>query len=90
MAYKAIMRISSKAGVARYLVGRTIAAVELHPFETGRYRAQGTSFAPVITLDDGTELRFLVQETEGSEYGVEIIRSQRKPVPIIRHPKGRR
>ena len=52
------------------LVGRTITRVVLHPFDNGRL---GTVTDPCITLDDGTELKFVVQETEGSEYGVSLV-----------------
>lgn len=62
-----------KRATAKQLVGRRIVAVDFRPFPTGRGRGRATN--PVITLDDGSVLTFEVEETEGLDYGVEIMRS---------------
>ena len=60
---------------AKRLVGRTIVAVELNGSWKGERRLRSYMHAPVITLDDGTFLRFTVEEhPEGGEYGVNIVR----------------
>jgi hypothetical protein len=64
------------ATLAARLVGLTIVAVDLRPFDanmnssTNRPRA----FNPILTLSDGSRVTFLVQETEVGDYGVEIWR----------------
>lgn len=50
-----------------HLIGRTITAVDMRPFPDGR---GGTAHDPVITLDNGRVLWFVVDETEVGEYGV--------------------
>lgn len=58
---------------ARLLVGRTIVAVDLHPWddETTAGRKLQTCYAPVFTLDNGAKVWFTVQETDnGSTYGI--------------------
>jgi len=55
---------------ARDLIGRTIVAVDFRVFSTGRGREKSTN--PVITLDNGRKLWFVVAETEVGIYGVEI------------------
>jgi hypothetical protein len=52
------------------LKGKTIARVDLHPFDDGR---EGFTTDPCIHFTDGTFLRFVVHETEGCDYGVGII-----------------
>lgn len=67
------MNVTTARCAARRLVGRTIVAVDLRPFDAGSDESpRGTTFAPVLTLDDGTRVRFVVDETEGSEYGVTV------------------
>jgi hypothetical protein len=58
----------------RQLVGRRI--VDFHPgvFDDGR---GGTAHEPRITLDDGSQLYFIVEETEG-EYGIFIGKTKRR------------
>lgn len=57
---------------ARELVGRRIVAFDPRPFPDGR---GGTAHAPYITLDDGSQLRFLVEETDSAlGYGIRILR----------------
>lgn len=64
--------------LASHLVGLTIVAANLRPFDGGR---SSPAFNPVLTLSDGSKITFLVQETEVGEYGVEILRhvTSRKP-----------
>lgn len=54
---------------ARQLVGRTIVGFDPCPFDDGR---GGIAHDPVILLDDGSRLRFVVEETDVGEYGVWI------------------
>jgi hypothetical protein len=63
-------RARNRARVLR-AVGRRITRVDLNPFDDGR---GGQATAPVLHLDDGTRLRFDVQETESLAYGVECCR----------------
>ncbi len=68
-------KIVSPAGVARYLVGRRIVAVDLRPFSDDCGSGAQTTFDPHITLDDGSVLRFRTHETDsGSDYGIDMIR----------------
>ncbi len=56
---------------ARLLVGRTIVAVDLRPFDGGSPQEIRNCHDPVITLDNGAQLTFSVQETDsGDGYGV--------------------
>lgn len=65
-----MIAIATSAGVARWLLGRTIVAVDLRPFDSGRGYV---TYDPHITLDDGSEISLVVDETE-DEYGVRILR----------------
>jgi hypothetical protein len=64
------------------LKGKTIARVALYPFDPMRHgKADDYATSPVITFTDGTSLRFVVEETEGSEYGVALVlRDKRRKV----------
>lgn len=73
--------IKSDAGAKRFLVGRTIVAVALQPFDTGRCTKGDVSFDPVFTLDDGSRVWFRVDETEGDGYGITIFRGPRARLP---------
>jgi hypothetical protein len=67
---------------ARDLVGRTITAVDFRKFQRGPNRGWATD--PVLTLDNGKQVHFVVQETEVGEYGIEVCVSgaaQRKTRP---------
>jgi hypothetical protein len=57
------------------VLGKKIVSFRLHPFDN---RRGGTNYDPVLTLDDGTTLRFETQEGE-DEYGVK---------PIVTRPDG--
>lgn len=52
---------------ARLLVGRKIAGFEPRPFDD---RRGGTAHHPVLMLDNGALLRFVVEETDTGDYGV--------------------
>lgn len=72
--------------VVRSLIGRRIVAVQLNRFDRNvegqpvRYAGKDRwATAPEIVLDNGQRLRFLVQETEVGEYGVELIISTAPP-----------
>lgn len=58
----------------KWLIGRTVVSVEMNPYRA-RDAPQDRSIAynPVITLDNGAQIRFVAQETDGSEYGVAIV-----------------
>jgi len=51
------------------LVGRTIVKSEARPFPDDR---GNTVYNPRLTLDDGTTVSFMVEETE-TDYGVRIL-----------------
>ena len=59
---------------ARDLVGRRITAVAFQPFPDGR-GANATD--PILTLDNGRRVWFVVQETDTGDYGVSIQISER-------------
>ena len=58
---------------ARELVGKTVVK-----FNPGRWTDAAGKIAhdPTITLSDGSELYFTVEETDGGEYGVWIGRKK--------------
>ena len=72
---------------ARRLIGRTIVAIDLGgSWETDEHggQRQHMHMHPSITLDDGTELRFYVEEHptgDGALYGVHIIKKARRAKP---------
>jgi hypothetical protein len=49
------------------LIGRKIVAVNLRSFPDGK---GGTATDPLLTLDNGRRIWFVVDETEVGEYGV--------------------
>lgn len=53
-----------------HLKGKRIKKACLNPWPDGR---GGKAYSPHIVFEDGTILRFVVQETETGEYGVEPI-----------------
>lgn len=71
---------------ARELIGKRIVGFTTDPKPDGR---GGTCHDPAIRLDDGTSLRFYVEETDLGEYGVGVnviriggkARRNRKPTP---------
>lgn len=52
---------------AKLLVGRTIVAFDRRPFDDGR---GSLAYDPVLVLDNGAHVTFIVQETEAGTYGV--------------------
>ena len=61
----------------RDLLGRKIVDVNFRRFATDRPKNPWTT-APILTLDNGRRLWFVVAETEVGEYGVEISISKRE------------
>jgi hypothetical protein len=53
------------------LIGRKIVAVDWGRFATGQPQHPRTT-QPMLTLDNGRKLHFIVCETETGEYGVEM------------------
>ena len=54
------------------LRGRTVKSVRLRRFATGMPAPANWATDPEIEFTDGTVLRFIVQETEVGDYGVEL------------------
>lgn len=55
---------------ARWIVGKTVAKVEMNPTDDGRgHKAHN----PVITFTDGSKITFVTQETERGEYGTAVV-----------------
>jgi len=69
-------KIATDKGAMRWLAGRRIVRVEMHPFPDGRGRdsplPRGQATAPCFFLDDGQVVTFYTQETEVGEYGTGI------------------
>jgi hypothetical protein len=60
---------------ARALRGKTIARVILYPFDPNRegsHTIKEIATDPVIVFTDGARLSFVVEETEGPEYGIHL------------------
>lgn len=55
----------------RHLVGRRIVDIDWNHFDTARPDHPATT-DPRLILDNGREVYFIVAETDGGEYGVEI------------------
>ena len=53
---------------SRYVLDRTIVAVNFRIFEDGR---GGTTTDPIFTFDDGSQMYFIVRETESGTYGID-------------------
>ena len=61
---------------ARALRGKTMVRVYLYPFNPNREAShvhKELATDPVILFNDGARLHFVVEETEGSEYGVGLV-----------------
>lgn len=72
---------------AKALVGRTIVAVDLNASWQGEGLDRVRMHNPTIHLDDGTAIRFLVEEhPEGAEYGVDLVRTKRAMKPCGHGP----
>ena len=62
----------------KHLIGGRIANVDMRPFVSGKGRLRRTCHDPIIELDDGSVLTFVVEETDsGERYGVNIVRTKR-------------
>lgn len=53
----------------KHLLGRRIVAVNFRPFKA-RPGERSMAHDPIITLDNGRKLFFIVEETEVGEYGI--------------------
>jgi hypothetical protein len=58
--------------ITKLLLGRRIEHVILNEFDSGRVDVP-VAHDPTIILDNGASIRFVVQETEVGEYGIEIV-----------------
>lgn len=64
---------------SRELVGRTITGFHSGAWvETRPDGSRVTRHAPVVTLDDGSQLRMTVAETESGEYSVLLTRHRKE------------
>lgn len=62
---------------SRDVIGKRIVRVKLNRFSTGR---TGWTFNPVFVLEDGSELCFVVDETEVDCYGITpVLRKRKEP-----------
>lgn len=67
---------------AKRLVGRTIVAVDLDADWAGEGHSRVLMHDPTITLDDGSRLRFVVEEApDGGEYGVDLVHAGGRRTP---------
>lgn len=57
----------------KWLAGKTIAKVEMHPFQARPGNDRTVAHDPTITFTDGSQLRFFAEETEIGEYGVDLL-----------------
>lgn len=68
----------------KHLVGRTITDVSFRPFDAHPGVDRRQAHDPILTLDNGASVRFVTEETDGGEYGTEIVyvpnRKQRAPL----------
>lgn len=65
------MRITNQLDARHYLIGKRIVAVDLRSFSDGR---GGVTYDPHLTLDDGSEVHAVVDETDVGEYGLTLVR----------------
>ena len=78
------MHVKTPKQAQKLLVGKTIARIELNPFERGD--PEGTICTqPVITFTDGSRITLMTEETEVGEYGTALLyvsgRRKRAPTP---------
>lgn len=60
----------------KWIIGRTIVACDMRPFQANDPTLKGTketAHDPVITLDNGAKLYFQTEETEIGEYGTSVV-----------------
>lgn len=58
--------------IRKHVTGKKIAQIRLNRFSTG-VKDKPFTFDPVIILEDDTRIFFVVNETEGGEYGIEPV-----------------
>lgn len=56
----------------KWIVGKTIAKVDMRPFEAGEPTRMGMAHDPIIIFTDGSHIWFTTEETEVGEYGTSI------------------
>ncbi len=56
----------------RWIIGKTVARVEMNPFSAGGYGRGETAHNPRIYFTDGSSIAFHTEETETGEYGTDI------------------
>lgn len=66
--------MSYRMPTAKRLEGKRIVRFRSNPFRTAR---GDWAHSPTISLDDGSLLRFVVEETDSYEYGVFIVVTKR-------------
>ena len=54
----------------KYVIGKKIIKVLLNQFSNDTHYGNPYSYDPEIFLDDGTIIKFVVDETEVGEYGI--------------------
>lgn len=59
----------------KWIIGRTIVAVEMNPFRASDDPSvHRVLYSPIFTLDNGAELRFVTEESDDvAEYGTAIV-----------------
>lgn len=57
---------------AKWIVGKTVAKVEMRPFLARPDVSREMAHDPRITFTDGSAITFTTEETETGEYGVSI------------------
>jgi len=59
----------------RWIEGKTIAKVEMRPFDAGM-ALNWNAHDPIIRFTDGSSIQFVTEETETGEYGTNIVYSK--------------
>ena len=58
-----------------WLKGKTVLKVEMNPYDAGSARHR-VAHNPRIYFTDGSSIAFTTEETEGSDYGTDIVYSK--------------
>lgn len=72
----------------KWIIGKTIAKVDMRPFEAGEYARMSTAHDPIITFTDGSRIWFTTEETEVGAYGTAIGYAPGKRRAIASHSAG--
>lgn len=56
----------------RWIIGKTVAAVEMRPFDADDHTRR-KAHDPKIIFTDGSSITFNTEETERGEYGVDVL-----------------